>query len=574
MSLLNLHWPEWIRLYWLLCAPLAVFLIWALYRVHKTQHDWRTLLPQAFHHVLLNIDAPRQRYTRLIILAGAWLCALLALAGPSWHSTFESPAPQAQALPMVVVIQLTPDLLANDLPPSRLHQVRAKVLRILEQRDTAFTAIVVYAGSAHTLLPLSNDLLTSSNLLQALQPDLMPVPGQRADLAVARAIDLLQQGAQGSGEIILITSGVSVSEQNAITQQLKHHPIQLKILGVGTLTGVPISATDQDHFLTDATGAVIISRLNQTSLQLLGKDTHAPYQQMSTDESDLAALHIITHTDTNLSPTLSQPHASQEDQGYWLLLPILLLTAVLARRGSLLLILICCLPVQSFALEFADLWQRPDQQGAQLIEHSPSKAAERFRDPLWRATALYYAQDYHGAAQLFAEFDSAQAHYNRGNALALADQPAQAVLAYTQALNLAPEMLAAQYNLAVVQAYLDTLEAQQPDTSTRATAQDSEAASSALNSVTTATDHQGTAQAATSDQASAEATQITPESSHTQSPVTHSNLASTPATAPAQPEDSQPQIHLESWLEQIPDNPSELLKRKFLYEQNMQETAQ
>ncbi|NLD01316.1 MAG: hypothetical protein GX673_11150, partial [Gammaproteobacteria bacterium] len=175
---------------------------------------------------------------------------------------------------------------------------------------------------------------------------------------------------------------------------------------------------------------------------------------------------------------------------------------------------------------------------------------------------------------LFAEFDSAQAHYNRGNALALADQPAQAVLAYTQALNLAPEMLAAQYNLAVVQAYLDTLEAQQPDTSTRATAQDSEAASSALNSVTTATDHQGTAQAATSDQASAEATQITPESSHTQSPVTHSNLASTPATAPAQPEDSQPQIHLESWLEQIPDNPSELLKRKFLYEQNMQETAQ
>lgn len=574
MSLLNLHWPEWIRLYWLLCAPLAVFLIWALYRVHKTQHDWRTLLPQAFHHVLLNMDAPRQRYTRLIILAGAWLCALLALAGPSWYSTFESPAPQAQALPMVVVIQLTPDLLANDLPPSRLHQVRAKVLRILEQRDTAFTAIVVYAGSAHTLVPLSNDLLTSSNLLQALQPDLMPVPGQRADLAVARAIDLLQQGAQGSGEIVLITNGVSVSEQNAITQQLKQHAIQLKILGVGTLTGAPISATDQDHFLTDAAGAVIISRLNQTSLQLLGKDTRAPYQQMSTDESDLAALHIITHTDHNLSSTLSQPQASQQDQGYWLLLPILLLTAVLARRGSLLLILVCCLPVQSFALEFADLWQRPDQQGAQLLEHDPSKAAERFRDPLWRATALYHAQDYQGAAQLFAEFDSAQAHYNRGNALALSGQPAQAVLAYTQALSQAPEMLAAQYNLAVVQAYLDTLDAQQSDTSHSATAQDSEAASSALNSTTTATDPQGTAQATTAQLDSTEVTQITPEQSPTQSTVTHSNLTSPSPTAPAQPEDSQPQIHLESWLEQIPDNPSELLKRKFLYEQNMQETAQ
>lgn len=178
------------------------------------------------------------------------------------------------------------------------------------------------------------------------------------------------------------------------------------------------------------------------------------------------------------------------------------------------------------------------------------------------------------AAKLFAEFDSAQAHYNRGNALALSGQPAQAVLAYTQALSQAPEMLAAQYNLAVVQAYLDTLDAQQSDTSHSATAQDSEAASSALNSTTTATDPQGTAQATTAQLDSTEVTQITPEQSPTQSTVTHSNLTSPSPTAPAQPEDSQPQIHLESWLEQIPDNPSELLKRKFLYEQNMQETAQ
>src|SRR3990167_6874187 len=61
-------------------------------------------------------------------------------------------------------------------------------------RRDAQTAIVVFAGSAHTLVPLSDDLATSRNLLESLTPSIMPEPGRRSDLALDKALQLLEQG--------------------------------------------------------------------------------------------------------------------------------------------------------------------------------------------------------------------------------------------------------------------------------------------------------------------------------------------------------------------------------------------
>ena len=576
MSLFVSHWPEWTRLYWLLCVPIALLLLWALQRSYQHQLDWRTVLPKAFHAILLSKHAPRQRNIRYLLLGAAWLCALLALLGPSWESTTEQPKHDRHFAPLVIAIQLTPDMLANDLQPSRLHHVREKILSLLEQRDTAFTALVVYAGSAHTLVPLSNDLLTSQNLLQALQPGLMPVSGQRADLAIERAIQLLQQGAQGEGQILLISTGVSAVEQSAIEKLIKRQPIQLKIMGIGSTTGAPIVQSEQGYFLTDSMGAIIVSRLNETSLQLLGKQTNSPYTQLSSRNDDLLKLDLLVHTQSNLTVALAGKTPIQNDQGYWFIFPILLIAAGFARRGSLLVLLICLLPMPSFAFEFDNLWLRPDQQGIKLLEHQPAKAAERFTDQQWRATALYLAQDYPAAAELFALSDTAEAHYNRGNALALAGALPEALKAYQQALSQAPDMLAAKYNLAIIEEHLaepttdavdnDTTDSEENSaagsTSTLITTPPSSTAASA-----TALESRDTQDAPT-DSTSTEPQQIPSSKSSAESKSQDEQSA-----PPSTPESTDQPVHLESWLEQIPDNPSELLKRKFWYEQSMQEVT-
>jgi Ca-activated chloride channel family protein len=79
----------------------------------------------------------------------------------------------------------------------------------------------VYAGSAHTLVPLSDDLATSRNLLEALRPSIMPEPGHRADLAVAKALGLLKQGGLGQGRLLLVGSSLSKQERQGIRLQLQ-----------------------------------------------------------------------------------------------------------------------------------------------------------------------------------------------------------------------------------------------------------------------------------------------------------------------------------------------------------------
>lgn len=572
-SLIN-SWPEWTRVYWLLCVPAALLLLWGLYRADKQQHNWHAWLPQAFHAILLNKNANQQRRSRYFLLGSAWLCALLALLGPSWEETLQQSNNQQYGSPLVIAIQLTPDMLANDLAPSRLDRVRAKVLSLLEQRGAAFTALVVYAGSAHTLVPLSNDLLTSKNLLKALQPELMPVAGQRADLAIERAVHLLEQGAQGQGQVLLISTGVSVPEQTAIQALLQQHSIQLKIIGVGTTAGAPIIDPMHGYFITDASGAIVISRLNSVSLQLLSKQTNSPYIQLNNDDSDLDTLGILTHLDSNLTATFAERSIIRHDQGYWFILPLLWLFAGFARRGGLLLVLVCLLPTPSFALEFDDLWLRPDQQGLRLLEQQqPALAAQFFADPLWRATALYLAEDYTAAAQLFAHTDTPEAHYNRGNALALAGLLPEAIQAYQQALSQAPEMLAAQFNLAVTEDFLNSKQDSNPNNNQTDSTQE-HSATVATTPLTATAASAAVAESPMTKGARAEAANtgvdsVTDVQQTEQAISKHSSVSVLQPT----PAPSESPIHLESWLEQIPDNPSELLKRKFWYEYNMQEAA-
>ncbi|MDY0250354.1 MAG: VWA domain-containing protein [Pseudomonas sp.] len=572
VTLLN-SWPDWTRLYWLIGAPLAALLLWALYGTRQHSKDWRTILPPAFHAILLKQHTPRQRTFGYLTLALAWLCALLALLGPSWQAAQETPAQKIQQPALVIIIQLTPDMLAKDLAPSRLQRIREKIINLLEKREDASTALVVYAGSAHTLVPLSNDLFTSKNLLQALHPDLMPISGQRADLAIQRALDLLQQGAQGQGQILLISNGVSVSEQMAIQQLLKNTPVQLLSLGVGTLAGAPMVISAQGDLLTDTSGAIVISRLNQTSLQLLSKQTSSRYTPLSSDQTDLKLLGLLNPSNHAQHRQRGAAISTQQDQGYWFILPLLLLAASFARRGSVLIIIVGLLPMMPmpvYAFELENLWLRPDQQGQKLLEQEqPKLAAQRFNDPAWQASAWYLAKDYRRAAEAFALLDTAEAHYNRGNALALLGDFTEALQAYQQALQLAPDMLAAQYNYDVVTEHLKRSQSTR-QTDAEKPAQDSKT----LLGTPTETLTNSANKTAADVEASRTETQ---HNATLASPLVESTPASnaSPADTPSPHKTTQTSQHavdLERWLEQVPDDPSELLKRKFLYEQQRQET--
>ncbi|GAA0263376.1 tetratricopeptide repeat protein [Pseudomonas rhodesiae] len=570
-------WPHWFRPWWLLLLPLLGWFLWQLWHRQKRAGRWQMILPPAFHGVLLSGGNGRESKSPWVVLGIAWLLALMALLGPSWQRVEQSS--QKPSDPLVVLLELTPQMLATDSPPNRLEQARRKLYDLLQARSDAQTAIVVYAGSAHTLVPLSDDLATSGNLLEALRPSIMPEPGHRADLAVEKALGLLNQAGLGQGRLLLIGSSLSKPERQGIRLLLQSAQApSLSILGIGSREGTPVTQ-ENGEFLKDEQGAILVPRLDSPTLKAFASEMGGRYRAARLDDKDLRQLGMLDAPQTLRDDGQRLRLDTWADQGYWLLLPLLLLAACAGRRGWLfcLPLLLLSAPQPSYAFELTDLWLRPDQQGQYLLKKQrPAQAAERFEDPQWQGVALYQAGNYAEAAKRFAQSNDAYAHYNRGNALAKAGELEAAVDAYDQALEAQPDLHPALKNKALVEALIQEQAqaqaeqkpespAENPDDEPHQPGQTAQPGADGQTGTGGEASPQGQGEAGNGDpQAGAK-----PPSGGNEVPG--SELGDEQTTTPPLRRtdaslDEQRQA-LEQWLRQIPDNPGELLRRKFWYEQ-------
>ena len=562
--------PYLLRPFWLIVLPLPIWLIWLIWHRQRQTGRWQRLLPEAFHTALLTRGRLRNSKLPWILLGSAWLLGCLALLGPSWQQV-EQPS-LTRADPLVILLETTPAMLATDVRPSRLEQAKRKILDLLQTRQDAQTAVVVFAGSAHTLVPLSNDMATTQNLLDALQPDLMPEPGHRADLAVTQGIALLQQGANGAGRLLLIGSSLSEPERASIEQQLDENEQSLLLLGIGTEQGAPIPLED-GSFLKDDKGSIVIPRLDDNAMRRFASQIGGRYQQARVDDADLRNLGLLESNGKLVAQDETTRLDAWQDQGYWLLLPLVLLAAFAGRRGWLFCLpLVLFVPQPASALSFDDLWLRPDQQGMRLLESSrPGEAATRFEDHRWQGYARYQAGDFAGAAEQFGKGDSAADHYNRGNALARNDELQAAIEAYEQALELDPGLDVARRNKTTVEEALRQKEAQAdadpdaspPQESTSEAEQRKQPRGSKAPDTSSDSTDQTTAQAPpepAGEMSSETLNEGPPESE----PVATDQQMAQAQEVPVDPEQDQA---MNQWLRKIPDDPGELLRRKFLYEQ-------
>jgi Ca-activated chloride channel homolog len=564
---MNSWLPHVLRPWWLLILPLLVWLVWRLWNRQKRVGRWQMILPGAFHSVLLSGGSGRESKLPWMVLSLGWLLALLALIGPSWQRVEQTS--QKPVDPLVVLLELTPEMLAADSPPTRLEQARRKLLDLLQVRSDSQTAIIVYAGSAHTLVPLSDDLTTSKNLLDAIKPSIMPESGQRADLAVLKARDLLRQGDLGQGRLLWIGSSLNETERQGIRRAMTDHAPQLLMLGVGTAEGAPV-AQEKGGFLKDAQGGILVPRLESASLKDFAESLGGQYTQLQLVDADLRELGLLATPTELRSMGRTVQLDTWADQGYWLLLPLLLLAACAGRRGWVLCLpLLMAIPQHSYAFGFEDLWCRPDQQGQHLLQrHRPAEAARHFENVQWQGIALYEAGDFAGAAQRFAQGNTAIDHYNRGNALARSGELAAAVDAYEQALERQPEFPAATANKALIEQIIEqNKQAAAEDASEGKTDNEDDAAKAQTGEAQQQQNDQQAQAQASEDSASSNPPQF---SGNAQAPDASPD-ADEPAHAPSRPVDTQINAEqrqaLEQWLRQIPDEPGELLRRKFWYEQ-------
>ncbi len=425
-------------LWFLALIPLALLLWWLPRAGHAGSH-WQRACESHLLPYLLN--KPVQAFDQLPVwlLTLGWLLAVIALADPAWQKQSQ-PVYRSQDAE-VVVLDLSRSMLSADLTPSRLERARYKLADILNRRKEGQTGLVVFAGDAFTVAPLTNDARTIQALLAPLSPDLMPVQGSRADLGISLAGKLLQQAGMPRGDILLITDGYSDARTVDIAADLQRRGYRLSVLGVGGDKPAPIP-DGQGGFVRDHNGRVVMPTLDVTTLQQLASAGGGRYSSITAGDADLTqVLPSAQQTPMMRMQSTMQTTDRWQSQGPWWVLALLPLAALAFRRGWLLLLPLVMLltlggfPRPAMASGWNDLWQRHDQQADHALHAGDYARAQTLAEqPLQRGEAAYRAGDYAKALNAFSASDTAQGHYNSGNALAQLGRYQDAIAAYDQAL--------------------------------------------------------------------------------------------------------------------------------------------
>jgi len=449
-----------LRPYWLLLAIPLVLLL-----VVRAQHRLRTggWSSVCDEKLLPYVMVPQRQVRSMRGLLATGVCGLIgiiALAGPVWQQLPQPIFSSDSAL--VIALDLSHSMDVQDIKPSRLTRAKHKILDILNKRHEGQTALVVYAAESFVVSPLTDDTNTIATLAKDLTSDLMPTQGSYPEKAVYRAMELFKQSSVVNGHVLLITDGIDSSGMNAALRDLTAAGFSLSILGVGTEQGAPI-ADYNGGFVKDRNGAIVVARLNEQQVASVAAQGHGIYRTISADDRDIDDLLRVIST-SRLSDKFNRQqnelkvHSDQwREEGPWLLLLLLPLTALAFRRGYLVLLLMVMLPVSqpSQAFEWASLWQTPDQRAQHAMQSGDSKsAAELFKDPQWKAAANFRAGNYQQSVDVLQHLNTPDDLYNKATAQAKLGQLQQAIDTYNNVLKLDPQHADAKYNRDLLQDYL------------------------------------------------------------------------------------------------------------------------
>jgi Ca-activated chloride channel family protein len=418
---------HFLRPWWLLALLVPPLVVWLALRAGDLQNRWRGLIaPHLLRNLIIEPDAKnhaRPSWLLAVVIA----LAVLGEAGPTWQR--EPPPFVSDTASLVIAVDLSPSMDEKDVSPSRIERAKLKIRDVLAARKGARTAITAYSGTAHLVVPLTEDVELIQSYTDALATRIMPKPGK--DTATAVRLAQVLMSADGTpGTILLVTDGV----EEAASQSLNRNTV---ILGIGTAAG----------------------GVNLGDLERIAASAGSPVATVTDDDADVRW--VGRQVRTNFAAASAATGDRWRDAGWYLLFPLVIAFALTFRRGwvvrlsGMSLVAGLVAPVPAEAAGFMDMWLTQDQQGRLAFERGDfAAAATLFADPVWKGVAMYRAGRFKEAAESLAPLSTPDARFDRGNALLRAGSYKEAVAAYQQALQQRKDWPEAQANLAIAERLL------------------------------------------------------------------------------------------------------------------------
>lgn len=448
--------------------------------------------------------SPWRQKLRMWLVAVATLLIILALARPLYG--FTERAYSRRGVDIMVAIDTSRSMLAEDVRPNRLARAKLAALDLMRLAQGDRLALIAFAGTAFLQSPLTIDWGAFQENVNALDTDIIPQQGTALAKVIETALDSFETEGDNFKALVIFTDGED-HETGALqaARQAASKGIRIYTVGVGTPEGDQLreqNARGETTFIKDDQGQPVTSKLNDSVLRQIAQATDGEYLPLKGADP----MRLLYENRISLLPQSeygARLGRQYHERFQWLLGLALLLLAVemllpYRRRvergaigptptgavGRLAVLLVCCVigsgSVQASNRKALKAYERGDYEAA--LQELQRLIAKGNSDPRLHYNAgvtAYRLGAYEEAANELATTILAKdpelldaAYYNMGNALfkigdrSAAPQEKQqrweaAVQAYEGALQLNPEDQDAIHNRDVVKAKLELLKQQQ-----------------------------------------------------------------------------------------------------------------
>ena len=318
---------------WLALLPLLWgFAAWQLLRSRREGSWSKVLDPELLSMLRLPRVVGRSPWWAL---AAAWTLAVLALAGMTWQR--DQSVGYRAPVDWVLVMNLSPSMAAADVPPDRATRARYVISDFLQAAHDTRVALIVFAGEAHIVAPLTTDVATVRALLPPLSPAIMPESGDDLAPALDEAGRLLRSAGSARAQVVVLSDGIDdPARALQAAQSLRLQGATVNVIGIGTVPGAPVPLAE-GGFQRDARGESVLSKLPVDQLERIaaaGGGAYLPAADSGRLIQQLERERAFNAREES-SPDAIRQVSRWRNDGIWVLPLLLLCVPLLARRGWL-----------------------------------------------------------------------------------------------------------------------------------------------------------------------------------------------------------------------------------------------
>jgi Ca-activated chloride channel family protein len=228
---------------------------------------------------------------------GLWLVVLalllVALARPQWGT--ETRMVEQEGIQVMVALDVSKSMLAQDIKPDRLSRAKMEIADLMSRLGGDEIGLVLFSGASFVQFPLTSDYATALTFLDNARPEVISRPGTAIGDAIRTAMSGFDTNRTSQKVIVLITDGED-HEGNALemAQMAAEQGALIYTIGFGSPQGEPIPEYDERGeivgYKKGADDQVVLSRLDEATLQQIAEAGGGQYFRATADGSELGAL--------------------------------------------------------------------------------------------------------------------------------------------------------------------------------------------------------------------------------------------------------------------------------------------